>query len=61
MRQRGITEDQVTETVRSPDQRGPARRKGAEKLARRFSKTRRIIVIVEEEQEFIRIISAYKG
>ena len=61
MRQRGISEDQVEKTVRSPDTRGSAKREGAEKLSKKFTKTRTVIVIAEEEQGFIRIVSAYKG
>lgn len=36
-------------------------RPGAKKLSKTFSKNRRIVVIVEEEERFIRIISAMKG
>ena len=61
MAQRGIDEDQVVQTTKNPDQRGPARRSGAEKLTKKFSKTRRLIVIVEEEPTCIWVVTAYKG
>lgn len=47
MRQRGVTEQDVAKTVRDPDRRGKARRAGAQKLERKLSNRRRIIVIVE--------------
>ena len=60
MRQRGISEDQVSRTVRAPDRRGKARREGAERLVKKLSKSRSIIVIAEEAPKFIRIVSVYK-
>ena len=61
MQQRGITKEQVDRTVRNPDSRGPARREGAEKLTKKFSKTRRIRVIAEEHSSFIRRLEDHMG
>ena len=61
LRERGVTKDQVTKTVRKPDRREPARREDSEKLTKKFSKTRRVIVIAEERDTDIKIHCAYKG
>jgi hypothetical protein len=59
MSDRKISEQQVERAVRTPEREGAARREGARKLAKKFSKRRTLIVIIEEEKTFVRVISAY--
>ena len=48
MKQRNVTYDQVTRTVRAPQENRPAKRPGARRLRRRFSASKVLNVIVEE-------------
>lgn len=59
MQGRGISEDQIERAVRSPDVSRPARREGCRRLEKRFSRRRRLAVIVEPTRGFIRVISAF--
>ena len=59
MQQRGISKEQVAQVLRRPQANRSARREGAKRLERRLSAKRRLAVIVEETDRFIRIVSAF--
>ncbi len=59
MQDRGVSREQVTKTVRRPSTNRLARREGAKRLERKLSKRKRLAVIVEEEKDFIRVVSAF--
>lgn len=59
MQTRGVSEEQVEKVVRLPDRIGQAKRQNAKRLEKRLSKRRRLIVIVDEESTFIRVVTAY--
>jgi hypothetical protein len=59
MASRGISQEQAEYVIRSSKQKRPAKRPGAIRIEKRLSARRRLIVIVEEEDTFIRVITAY--
>ena len=59
MQDRGVSCDQVGKVVRRPTENRPAKRKGARRLEKRISVKKRLAVIVEEEKDFIRIVTAF--
>ncbi len=59
MQDRGVSREQVAKTVRRPSANRPARREGATRLERKMSARKRLVVIVEEEKDFIRVVSVF--
>jgi len=59
MRKRGVSPEQVVETVYRPDAVRPARRPGAQRYEKAFSARRRLAAIAEREEAFLRIVSAW--
>lgn len=59
MRVRGISLEQIEETLRNPDTIGKAKLKGAKRIEKKISSRRRLAVIIVVERRFIRIITAF--
>ncbi|MBN1512873.1 MAG: DUF4258 domain-containing protein [Phycisphaerae bacterium] len=59
MGERSVSTDQVERAVRSPDGERVARREGATRLEKRFSARRRLVVIIEEEHSFVRVVTTF--
>ena len=59
MAQRGINKEQVEQTIHRPNWSRPAKRRGAKKIGRKFSARKLLVVIIEEELQFIRVVSAW--
>ena len=59
MQRRGITEAQVREVLRQPSAKRPAKSRDATRYEKKLSKNRTIVVIAEERERFIRIVSAW--
>ena len=59
MEQRGISREAVNQVLRRPQKVGPARRPGAKRFEGRISATKWLIVVVEDTEEFRRVITAH--
>jgi hypothetical protein len=59
LKQRGITKAEVRKVVERPDYREPAKDRDAKVYVREVSKGRKIAVVVEVRERFIRIVSAW--
>jgi hypothetical protein len=59
MGQRGVTHDQVAQTLRHPNAEMPAKSRPAKRFEKRFSTKRRLIVIAEEKLSEFMVISAW--
>ena len=59
MQKRGISQEQVEDVVKNPDKAGSAKRKGSRRLEKQMSRRRRLAVILEETDEFYRIVTAW--
>ena len=58
MSQRSVSEEQVKAVLAAPDWSAPAVRPNARKFAKRIA-ARSLIVIAENELEFVRVITVY--
>jgi hypothetical protein len=59
MSQRGVSSDQVAQTLRKPDTERPAKNQNAKRFEKTFSKTKRLSVIAEEKPAEFWVISAF--
>ena len=59
MQQRGVSEQQVSQTVRNPDTRRPARRDDARRFEKALSSKRRLVVIARETDSSFTVISTF--
>jgi hypothetical protein len=59
MEQRGITRSQVNQVLRHPQKTRPAQRPGAKRLEAKLRGNRWLTVIVEETDEFCRVVTAF--
>ena len=57
--ERGVSRDQVSQTLRQPDAERKAKRKGAKRFEKSISKRMRIVVIAEETASEFMVISAW--
>ena len=60
MSERGISKEQVEQTIRFHDGVRNANRPGAKRFEKKFSPKRRIVVIAEEYEREFWVISAFK-
>jgi hypothetical protein len=59
LKQRGITKAEVRKVVERPDFQEPAKDRDAKVYVREVSKGRKIAVVVEVRERFVRIVSAW--
>jgi hypothetical protein len=59
MNRRGVSQEQVEAIVDRPDCARKAKRPGARKLEKRLSTRRRLAVIIEEADGYVRVVTAY--
>jgi hypothetical protein len=59
MNHRGVSEDQVEQTIRKPDQQRRANREGGTRFEKRFSRNKRLALIVDEEKALICVVTAF--
>jgi hypothetical protein len=59
MMERGVSRELIESVVERPDTSRPARRPGAKRWEKRFSKQRRLAIIAEESATEIWVITAF--
>ena len=61
MQERGVPHEHVIQTIRHPDTVGKATSPNAKRYERRFSRHQKVVVIAEEKESEIRVVSVWKG
>lgn len=59
MQQRGVSEKQVSQTLRDPDAERPARRDDDRRYEKQLSSKRRLVVIARENDSSFTVISTF--
>jgi len=59
LHERGVSEEQVERTLRSPDKVRPARRPGFRRYEKAISTRRRLAVIAEPGQDFVTVLTVW--
>ena len=59
MQQRAVSRDQIEACVTKPDLMRPARSVGARRFEKQLSRKKRLAVVIEEHDAYIRVITAW--